>query len=158
MLAVLLGSMTFAYLRGNKYCTTNVKKIQEEENTKGQEKETTRKTLYSILDEVPTSRSRFFGGFPLSRRTNVETLKSDWGHSSRHFVWFCLLPFQTKAPDSEAVAQRLKDLIEVCNLGKREVKACELSRQTFERREQCYADMKLLHRLKMLSRIRISIY
>ena len=47
---------------------------------------------------------KIFEWFSLSRRTNVKALKSNWDHSNKHFVWFCLLSFQTEVPDSETDA------------------------------------------------------
>ena len=78
-----------------------LKKMQEEENTRGQEenlrgrKHNEDKKIVDYRYQSTDVSLKVFGWFSLSRRTNVEALKSDWGHSSKRFVPFSLLPSQT---------------------------------------------------------------
>ena len=79
----------------------DLKKMQEKENTRGQEENSrgrkhkkTRRLLITDIECTDVS-LKVTEWFSLSRTTNVEALKSDWGHSNKSFVLFSLLPSQT---------------------------------------------------------------
>ena len=89
---------------------------------------------------------KVFEWFSLSRRTNVETLKSDWDHSSKRFVW---------VGRYWTVAHRLWVYVEVCNFGKKEIEpvnsvagfeVAAVRTPLFERREHCYADWRWIYK------------